>query len=166
MARDMGEYAVGAYLHYIMECDVVDYGARRRGGGKDGQYEFDVIGFDFDHNIAYLCEVATHLRGGLNYGGHRVEYTIEKVIEKHLRQTEYSEKHLSMFSAHVYMFWSTNVPKGKITKALEERAPELELFINERYTSAIRELETLARIDKSSTANPFFRCLQILHSLR
>lgn len=66
MTTAIGEYAVGAYLKLILECDVIDYNARPPTGGMEGLSEIDVIGFKFQEQEVCLCEVSTHL-DGLNY---------------------------------------------------------------------------------------------------
>lgn len=166
MVKDVGEYVAGEYLKYIKGCDVIDYNVRTRGGGSEGQNEFDVVGFDFASKTAYLCEVATHLSGGLNYGGTSVEHTIEKVLAKHKFQKLYAEKYLSNFPDRRYMLWSPIVPVGKITEALKVQAPDLDLIINKRYSEAIGEIRALARQIKSYSSDPFFRLLQILEALK
>jgi len=155
MAQDMGEHVAGEYLKRLNGCDVINYNVRARNGGSEGLNELDVVGFNFETRTVYLCEVATHL-GGLNYGGKSVEHTIEKVLTKHAFQKHYAGKYLTNFENRRYMLWSPRVSVGKITAALEERAPDLELVINERYTAAVGELRNLASKNTSFTADPFF----------
>ncbi len=69
MNVEMGEYLVGAYLKVIEGCEFVDYNVRFPSGGLKGLDELDVIGFNFESDVAYLCEVTTHVRGIL-YGNY------------------------------------------------------------------------------------------------
>lgn len=164
--RDIGEYVAGDYLKYVKQCDVINHNVRTRDGGAEGQNELDVIGLDFTSKTAYLCEVATHLSGGLNYGGATTMFTIEKVLAKHAFQKRYADLYLTNFNEKRFMLWSPIVPVGKITAALQEKAPDLELIINKRYSEAVEELKALARQNKSFTTDPFFRFLQIMESLK
>ncbi|GIK40023.1 MAG: hypothetical protein BroJett011_38560 [Chloroflexota bacterium] len=162
MNTDIGEYIVGAYLKLIEKCDIIDYNARIPGGGLAGLNELDVIGLDFKSEIAYLCEVTTHIRGTLYIDG---PHTVERIRKKHERQKVYAEKYLDNFKTHRFMFWSPYVPEGYITHHLSQ-IEELELIINRRYTGCIEELRALARTTTHDTNNPFFRALQILEHLR
>jgi len=162
MLTDVGEYIVGAYLKLILHCDFVDYNVRPPGGGLKGLEELDVIGLDLKSNIAYLCEVTTHIQGTL-YKDNRT--TVERIKKKHKRQKEYASQYLANFGEIRYMFWSPVVPVGYITDHLVE-IDDLELIINGKYKECIEELQELARNTTHSTQNPFFRILQILGHLR
>jgi len=63
------------------------------------------------------------------------------------------------------MFWSPYVPRGKLTKQLDEM-PELEKVINGEYKQRVLELKSLAAKHKYDARNPFFRMLQITEHLR
>ena len=162
MKTDIGEYAVGAYLKIIKECDFVDYNVRPPGGGLEGLNELDVVGLDFKNKIAYLCEVTTHIRG-LLYKDNRT--TVERIKTKYEKQKEYANKHLSDFPNRYFMFWSPVVPKGYITIELE-KIGGLELIINEKYTQCINELRKKAKELTHDVGNPFFRMLQVLEHMR
>ncbi len=162
MLTDVGEYIVGAYLKLKLHCDFVDYNVRPPGGGLKGLEELDVIALDFKNNIAYLCEVTTHIRGTL-YKDNKT--TVERITKKHKRQKEYASKYLANFGEVRYMFWAPVVPVGYITDHLAE-IDNLELVINGEYKRRIEELQELARRTTHSTQNPFFRILQILEHLR
>ncbi len=126
-----------------------------------GLGELDVIAFDFANKIAYLCEVTTHL-DGLQIGGN-AEVTIAKLNDKHRRQREYAARYLKDFSPH-YMFWSPVVRPGLVPNL--NVLAGVELWINEKYTSAIEELLELARHSTADMNNPAFRVLQILGHLK
>ena len=162
MKIDVGEYIVGAYLKIIKECYFVDYNVRPRGGGLEGLNELDVVGLDFEHKIAYLCEVTTHIRGVL-YNDNRT--TVERIKTKYETQKKYADKYLSDFPNRYFMFWSPVVPKGYVTRELE-KVNGLELVINEKYAQCIDELREKAKELTNDVGNPFFRILQILEHLR
>src|SRR5579859_5773540 len=130
MATEMGEYVVGAYLRLIEECDVIDYNARPPGGGLEGLGELDVIGFNFKSQTVYLCEVATHLDGLLI--GDNAATTVETIRRKYKRQQDYSNKFLTLFSTHRFMFWSPKVTNKTILEGLKT-LEGLELVINGTY---------------------------------
>ena len=162
MKTDIGEYIVGAYLKIIKECDVIDYNVRDPHGGLAGLNEIDVVGFNFNNKIAYLCEVTTHIRGVL-YKDNKT--TVEKIKTKYLKQKDYAEKYFSDFPERHYMFWSPVVPKGYITDELK-KIDGLELYINKEYTEAIKQLKERAKNSTNDFENPFFRVLQILEHLK
>jgi len=160
---EMGEYIVGAYLKIIKECDFIDYNIREPGGGLAGLDELDVIGLDFHRQVAYLCEVTTHIRGLLYGSGN--EETVKRIRQKYEKQQKYAKAHLSFFPAKYFMFWSPVVPQGYITEELQ-KLHGLEVIINDQYTACINDLRQKAREMHHDTGNPFFRALQILEHLR
>ncbi len=162
MATEMGEYAVGAYLALIEKCDVVSYNVRRPGGKLAGLNELDVVGLRFKDKTAYLCEVATHIKGVL-YKDNKT--TVERVKKKFRVQKEYAARHLRSFPRRHFMFWSPVVPKGYLTEHLG-KISDLELIINQDYAARIADLKKLAHEQSHETNNPFFRVLQILEHLR
>lgn len=163
MAKDMGEYVVGAYLKLVLDCDFIEYGVRPSVGGQEGQAEFDVVGFNFESRTAYLCEVATHL-DGLNYGSGNAS-TIKKISEKHRRQRAYAKARLANFEHHRFMLWSPYVPRGKLTKSLT-KISGLELVINGEYRDCVEKLRLRARRETRSRNEPFFRALQIIEHMK
>ena len=164
MAAEMGDLFVGAFLKEVRSCDLVDYNVRPPGGGRAGQFEFDVLGLRFGDGTAFLCEVATHLKG-LNYGVGSNQAILDKIKDKHRRQRDYASDHLGKFPNLHYMLWSPRVPKGFLTKGLA-RLEGLELVVNEDYTRAVAELRDRAGNTTRRTGNDFFRALQILEYLR
>lgn len=163
MATDMGEYIVGAYLQLVEKCDFVGYNVNPPGGGREGQAEFDVIGFHFKNKTVYLCEVATHVQGA-NYG-RKDKSTLDVIKDKFSRQKTYSDKYLSEFTTVRLIFWSPRVSVGALTNGLAS-IDGLELVINEEFIKRVDELRALARESKANTGNPAFRMLQILEALR
>lgn len=162
MATEMGEYLVGAYLQLEQQCDVVSFNVRPPGGGLKGLQELDVVGLNFKTNTAYLCEVATHIRG-LGYGNYEV--SARRVEGKYQRQREYAKTYLQNFQQHHFMLWSPIVPKGPLTEALAG-IEGLELIINGAYRDCVDQLRQRAKAERNDTGNPFFRSLQILECLR
>ncbi len=162
MLTEIGEYIVGAYLKLKLDCDFVDYNVRPPGGGLRGLEELDVLGLDLEKNIAYLCEVTTHIRG-LLYKDNKT--TVERIRKKHKRQKWYAQKYLSHFDKVRYMFWSPRVPKGYVTENLA-KIRELELVVNGEYKERIEELRHLAKSTTHDARNPFFRMLQIMEHLQ
>lgn len=162
MLTDIGEYIVGAYLKLKLGCDFVDYNVRPPGGGLKGLEELDVLGLDLKNNVAFLCEVTTHIRGVL-YKDNKT--TIERIRKKYKHQQDYASEYLTKFDKIRYMFWSPVVPKGYLTENLA-RIEGLELVINANYKKCIEELRELARYTTHDTRNPFFRMLQILEHMK
>ncbi len=162
MITEVGEFIVGAYLKLEFDCDVVDYNVRPPGGGLRGLDELDVVGLDFQNDIAYLCEVTTHIRG-LLYGSN--QETVKRIKKKHRRQRNYAKKYLSNFKHHRFMFWSPYVPRGYLTESLT-KINTLELIINGDYKKAIEKLRARAGKETQDSGNPFFRTLQILENLK
>lgn len=162
MLTDVGEYLVGAYLDLVEECDVIDYNVRPPGGGIQGLTELDLVGFSFERDTAYLCEVTTHIRGLLYRNN---QETVRRIAKKHERQKAYAERYLTQFSNKRYQFWSPVVPVGYVTENLANLS-DLELIINREYTARVEQLKKLARETAHDARNPVFRVLQILGHLR
>lgn len=162
MLTDVGEYIVGAYLKLKLNCDFVDYNVRAPGGGLQGLGELDVLGLDFRHKRAYLCEVTTHIRGVLYKNN---KETVRRITNKYQRLQRYARDRLPAFTDRHYMFWSPVVPEGYITDYLE-RLTGLELIINGEYRRRIEEMRVMAAAVTYDARNPFFRILQILEHLR
>jgi len=162
MKTQMGEYVIGAYLSQILGCDFVDYNVRPASSGLEGLAEFDVIGFNFVKNISYMCEVTTHL-GGVQYGNNKD--TLKKIEDKIERQKRYASEYLKSFDKVLFMFWAPYVAVGFLSEGLS-KISGLDLVINADYTSAVRELQKLAKDTQKDIGNPFFRSLQIVAHLR
>jgi hypothetical protein len=153
----MGEYIVGAWLKLIKKCDIVDYNLRSPLEGMAGLNELNVLGLDFKHKTAYLCEVNTHL-DGLQYKN--TNSAIEKIGNKYFNMRHYAAERLAEFPDRHLMFWAPLVGPG-VESVLKE-LKGLELVINNDYTSNILALQELARKGTEDTGNPAFRVLQIL----
>jgi hypothetical protein len=160
----MGEYLVGAYLKLLGDCEYVDYNVRFPGGGPKGLEELDVVGFDMDKGVAYLCEVVTHVRGLLYGKGKGYRDTLARIRKKHERQKDYADSQLQQFKECKFMLWSPRVSKG--LEARLHAIKGLDLVINEDYTRRIDQLSEKARREAQDTGNPAFRVLQILGHMR
>ncbi len=157
-----GEYIVGAYLKLILGCDIIDYNVRPPGGGLQGLEELNVIGINLNDSTVHICEVTTHITGLLYVSNSE---TIARIRKKHKRQRKYASEYLGQFSQHHFMFWSPVVPRGYLTKHLDE-IEGLELIITGEYKRRIKELQMLAKKTTHNTGNQFFRMLQIMEHLR
>lgn len=162
MLTDIGEFVVGAYLQLIEECNFIDYNVRPPGGGLKGLGELDVVGLNFNSNTTYVCEVTTHIRGVLYKNN---QETVSRIKRKYERQKDYANKYLKKFKSHRFMFWSPVVPKGYLTKHLQE-IDGLELVINGEYKKRFNQLRLLASKTTHDARNPFFRMLQIMEHMR
>lgn len=155
---EVGEEIVGTWLRYSAGCDFVDYNVRAR----PGQGEIDVVGINLAENTAYICEVATHLRG-LGYKGAK-----ETILNKFKRAKQYASQHLQSFNLE-YMFWSPVVLRGGQEGALQEMKQELallhdldvELVVNEVYGGKLEQLRGIAGKDLSWSSHDVYRLFQI-----
>lgn len=162
MTAEMGEYLVGSWFEFIENCDVVSYNVRFPGEGIKALSEFDVLGLDFKENIAYLCEVATHILGFL-YGG-KTKDSVAKINTKFERQKRYAKDYLKTFKTVRFQFWAPKVMK-KDVEALK-KIKGLELVINEEYSFRVSRLKEEAKRVTKQVNNPAFRLLQILEHLK
>lgn len=163
---EMGEFVVGAYLRMVNGCTLIVY--NQKPFEEKGKFEeIDVIGINPSEKKIYLCGVVTHLRGMLYSGGNKE--TLRKLKKKFKVVKKYSESIFPDFRKRI-MLWSPYVPKGILTKGLEDIQNDLkiniELVINEVYTRKIDELRDKAKEDTKDRGEPFYRALQILEHLR
>jgi len=139
----------------------------------------------------YVCEVVTHLNGGLYSGSpddtggwwmeysntssyhHSLETLWRKFFDGHryVRQTFADGK-------YSFEFWAPVVTGGQnrgfLIQGLErletefeaETGEQLELIINEDYSDRIGDLHDEARGDISNYGSPAFRFIQILENLK
>jgi hypothetical protein len=122
MLTDIGEFVVGVHLQVKLDCDVVDYSVRPRGGGLAGLEESDVVGFNHPEHKAYLCEVTAHIREVLYKD---TANTIDRIRRKYERQKWYGKEYLHGFQGE-YMFWFPVVPRGAISESLSKlKGPQL-----------------------------------------
>lgn len=188
-----GELLVGAYHQRVTGCEVVSY--NNRSDEQGNQMEADVIAIDNQQETGeqhiYVCEVVTHLDGGL-YSGTPDEdgwwtdysntksyhYSLETLWRKFLDDHDYIEQTFPKAASYSFQFWAPVVTGWQRGGALidgldalsanfeEEKGEELELIINEEYTSRVKELRDEAEGDTSDYGSPAFRFLQILENLK
>jgi hypothetical protein len=158
MNTEAGEHLVGAYLKYILKCDVVDYNVREPEGGLVGLNELDVVGLRFKDKTAYVCEVTTHTKG-MNKSAEL------KLPSKLKAQRNYANANLKNFKKIKYMVWSPKVQAKTLQNIYDKNNLEsVELIVNEKYLSALTELNEFAKTNKKDTSNPFIRFLQIMNA--
>ncbi|GGM40087.1 hypothetical protein [Haloarcula argentinensis] len=187
-----GELLVGAYHQRVTGCEVVSYNNRSEEQGN--QMESDLIAIDNDRSSEgqhiYVCEIVTHLNGGLYSGtpdeeGWWMNYSntaayhssLETLWRKFLDSEEYAKQAFPGAESYSFQFWAPKVKGGKTdgplidglealsTKFEEETDEELEVIINRGYTERIEDLREEARGDTSDYGSPAFRFLQILENL-
>lgn len=187
-----GELLVGAYHQRLNGCEIVSYNNRSAEPGD--QMETDVLAIDTHkenkNQHIYVCEVVTHLDGGLYSGspddpeGWWMEYSntssyhhsFETLWRKFLDGHQYVSRTFPE-AEYSYQFWAPVVTGGQnrgfLIQGLErledefesETGEDLELVINEEYTARIEELQEIARGDTSDYGSPAFRFIQILENL-
>jgi len=96
MSTDIGEYLVGARLQFVEQCDFVNYNVRTPNGGLDGLHELDILGINLRTNVAYLCEVKTHICG-LQCGRNNNE-TLSRIRAKFEWQRAFAEQYMPTFT--------------------------------------------------------------------
>ncbi len=128
--------------------------------GVKGLGDFDVVGFNFEGNACYMCEVITHILG-MGYKDYPT--TVERLTKKLGRQKEYAHHHLNHFKAE-FQVWSPVVPSG-LAKSIANVGYD-KLIINQEYAQRIDQLRQKAVEMTHDTGNPAFRLLQILEHVR
>lgn len=187
-----GELLVGAYHKRLNGCEVVSYNNRSEEPGN--QMEADVIAIDNGQGTGnqnvYVCEVVTHLSGDLYSGSpdegwwteysntKAYQYSLQKLWQKFKEDYQYVNDTFPKASEHSYQFWAPVVSGwqrgGALIRGLEalserfkeETDEELELIINQDYTTRIQRLRKEADGDISNHGAPAFRFLQILEKLK
>ena len=107
----------------------------------------------------WLVEVAVHL-DNLNYGGYA--QTVTKIAAKVATAREYASNTYQGFEPSI-QFWSPRVTSG-LAEMLEEL--DVELVVNEDFTSRVHELAALASTRTKQSGDDAFRFLQLLTHLR
>lgn len=188
-----GELLVGAYHKKRNGCEVVSY--NNRSAEQGDQMETDVLAFNNQSGNGkrhiYVCEVVTHLDGGLYSGspddteGWWMEYSstssYHHSLERLWRKFRDGHRYVSQTfpeAEYSFQFWAPAVTGGqnygyliqgldRLEEEFEEATGEgLELVINERYTDRIEKLREEAKDDTSNYGSPAFRFIQILENLK
>lgn len=187
-----GELLVGAYHQRLNDCEVVSYNNRSAEPGD--QMETDVLAINNQSNNGkqqiYVCEVVTHLDGGLYSGspddteGWWMEYSntssYHHSLETLWRKFQDGRRYVHQTfpdAEYSFQFWAPVVKggqnRGQLIQGLErleeefesETGDQLELVINEEYSDRIEDLRDEARGDTSNYGSPAFRFIQILENL-
>jgi hypothetical protein len=166
-----GERLVGDYLRFIKQCDFVDFNVYT----LVSQGEIDVIGVNHGRKEAYVCEVATHLKTGIQYVGKDSRPdTAERLIRKFLKDIIYGTAAFPDHTVH-YMLWSPVVRWStgmaeydqfahirRIEESvLAQTGVAIELVINQAFVAAIDALRQVARTESKELKSPVMRFLQI-----
>lgn len=168
---DAGEELTGSYLKYVLNCDFVEYHTHI----KFIKGEINVVGIDLEKKIVYLCEVVTHLEGGMQYVKNGQPDNVDRLIKKFSKDIEYAKRNFSEYK-HIFMLWSPiiRIPKKKDTKhnqmrdikqiqnTIEEKFNmQIKIVINEEYLYCIRELKHVATRKTEAMSGTIMRFLQI-----
>ncbi|OYR38631.1 hypothetical protein [Halorubrum sp. Hd13] len=188
-----GELLVGAYHQRVTGCEVVSYNNRSDEPGN--QMEADVVAIDNDrengNQDVYVCEVVTHLDGGLYSGtpdedGWWMEHSntssyhhsLETLWRKFKDDHAYIEEAFPKANSYSFQFWAPVVTGwdrggalidglGRLSEEFEkETGEELEIIVNAEYASRMEDLRQKADGDTSDYGSPAFRFLQILENLK
>lgn len=188
----LGELLVGAYHQRLNGCEIVSYNNRSPVQGV--QMETDVLAInnkrENGNQHIYLCEVVTHLDGGLYSGSpddtdgwwmdysntSSYHYSLETLWRKFIDGHNYVSQTFPK-AEYSFQFWAPVVTggqnRGYLIQGLERLKDEFEaevdenlnLVINETYTARIEELQEEAKDDTSNYGSPAFRFIQILENL-
>lgn len=187
---ESGELLVGAYLRLVEACELVMYNQRPQKEGD--QSEIDVIGVNNTEEreqVVYICEVVTHLNGlhysgtpdtdrWAEYGNSHYQHSLERLWRKFNSDRNYVTELLDSADSYVFQLWSPVVPGNSDEEYLlgglhaleddfeEETGMELELVINEQYTTKIDQLRERASETEKNYGELGSRILQILEHLR
>lgn len=167
---NVGEQLVASYLQYIRQCEFIQTNLYT----VDTQGEIDVVGIDLKCRKLFVCEVAVHLTTGLQYVKDKRPNNVQKLTDKFSRDIEYANKYFPGYEKH-FMLWSPIVKGGKegslynqLAHLQEVRANihaaygvDLELVVNERFLSCLKEMRAYARVATSDIKCPVMRLLQI-----
>ncbi|WP_075936859.1 hypothetical protein [Halosegnis longus] len=192
ISAGFGELLVGAYHQRLNSCEIVSYNNRSSEPGN--QMEMDLLAVDNRSREGsqhiYVCEIVTHLDGGLYSGtpddedGWWMEYSntssyhhsLETLWRKFRDGYQYVSEAFPDAELS-FQFWAPVVTGGQtdgfLIQGLErlktefnsETSESLELIINQDYTERINALREKAEGDTSDYGAPAFRFLQILENL-
>ena len=162
--NNAGEEMVSNYLEYVKGCDFVNTNIPTLTQG-----EMDVLGIDLNTKEIYVCEVATHLSTGLQYGNN-----VNKIVAKFTRDIEYINEKYSDYKCH-FMLWSPIVKSAgskaknnqlkdvnEIVRIIKNKYDiEIEIIINRDFLNCINELRKYAKNETKALVSPVMRAYQI-----
>ncbi len=167
---NVGEILVGDYLRIKESCDFIDYNVYTR----DSQGEIDVIGINNKAKKVFICEVAIHLKTGIQYTKNKRPDTCQRLTDKFTKDIEYANKYFRGYKKE-FMLWSPIVKdsKGKIeynqadhlkrmTDEIKKRTKiKIQLMVNDKFHAAFLELKKYAASNSEELKSPVLRLLQI-----
>lgn len=117
--------------------------------------------------------MAIHLTTGLQYAKNRRSYNVKKLVEKFSKDIECANKYFQDYKKH-FMLWGPIVKnqsqkekhnqmedvKQIKTKLKEKYGIELEIVINKRFLSCLRELRDCGRKETKKSKSPVLRLMQ------
>ncbi len=165
-----GERLVGDYLRYIKGCDFIDFNVYT----KLVQGEIDVIGVDHAKKRAYICEVVTHLKTGIQYVKNARPDTADQLIKKFVKDINYGAAAFRGYTI-LYMLWSPVVHRAQGNPQYDQFAHfarvgdeiksktgvVIQFVTNEAYLEAMEALRTFASHESKELKSPVMRFLQI-----
>ncbi len=167
---NVGEILVGDYLRNIKFCDFIDYNVYTR----DSQGEIDVIGINNKLKKVFICEVAVHLKTGLQYTKNKRPDTFARLVAKFAKDIEYANKYFKGYKKE-FMLWSPIVKDSKekieynqldhlkrmVKEIKKTKKVNIQLMVNEKFHSALLELKKYAAKTSEELKSPVLRLLQI-----
>jgi len=168
--ENVGERIVGDYLRIKENCDFIDFNIYTR----DSQGEIDVVGVNNKIKKVFICEVAIHLKTGLQYTKNKRPDTCERLTGKFIKDIEYGNKYFRGYKK-VFMLWSPIVKESKgkmeynqmnhlmtMQKNIRKiKNVKIELMINQKFANALEELRKYASAKTEELKSPVLRVLQI-----
>jgi len=167
---NIGEELVSSYLQHILGCEFI----QRNLYTVDTQGEIDVVGINLKEKRVYLCEVAIHLRTGLQYTKDNAPNNVRKLTEKLSRDIQYAKKFFPEYKIHI-MLWSPIVKTGKAnakhsqvrdideikSNIKNQHGIEVEFIINQEFLSRLQEMRAFAAKRTEELKCPVMRLMQI-----
>ena len=167
---NVGEQLVSSYLRYIRKCSFTQTNLYT----IESQGEIDVVGLNIEKQQVYICEVAIHLRTGLQYTKNKRPDNVQKLTDKFSRDIEYARNYFDEYDQH-FMLWSPIVKdsKGKPEYNQMRHLAEIqeninmkygiviECIVNEKFQECLEELRNFARYETKELQCPLMRLMQI-----
>jgi len=175
--QNIGEEITGEYLKCFKHCDFVQYNVYT----TDIQGEIDVIGISLKKpKTVYVCEVAIHLKTGLQYTKNNRPDNIKRFINKFEKNIKYTEKYFQGYQK-VYMLWSPIVKNPKNDGIIYNQTRHIQeiknhflkkykinivAMINEDYLKCLEDLRSYAAEETKELKSPVLRLMQIEEKLK
>jgi hypothetical protein len=167
---NVGEQLVSSYLRYIRKCEFTQMNLYT----VEVQGEIDVIGINLTDRKVYVCEVAIHLKTGLQYTKDKRPNNINKLTEKFARDIDYANNYFSDYEKH-FMLWSpiafrrrqgSNYDQLVHLEAIDaniraSHGINIEFVVNQKFSSYVQEMRAFARSESADLKCPVMRLFQI-----